>query len=119
MDALILEVVEGPDAGQRVELVLGDDIEVGRSLPEPHGRGLELNDGEVSRQHLRIRMQDRGLALLEDLGSRNGTVVNGREAHGPTILHPGDVVQIGASVLELRSPEQVVAQPSVVRAVPP
>jgi pSer/pThr/pTyr-binding forkhead associated (FHA) protein len=119
LDPLTLEVVEGPDAGVTVGVPLAGELEIGRGAAGAEGAALHLNDEQASRRHARIVGQDRGLALLEDLGSRNGTLVNGRESHGPTILHPGDRIQIGTTVLQLRSATQLQAQPSAMTRVPP
>ncbi|MDE9365867.1 FHA domain-containing protein [Luteipulveratus sp. YIM 133132] len=68
------------------------------------GRGrvnsIVLDDMLVSRQHVRITVDDEGL-VLEDLGSRNGTFVNGRRIER-THLHEGDRIGIGASTFEVR-----------------
>jgi DNA-binding winged helix-turn-helix (wHTH) protein len=61
------------------------------------GRGEEcsiiLPDRHVSRQHARISWTDGGYAV-EDLGSKNGTHVNGRELEAPQMLDDGDEIQI-------------------------
>lgn len=53
-----------------------------------------LADPEVSRRHARITYQE-GRYVLEDLGSTNGTFVNGRRIASPTILNEGDVIDVG------------------------
>ena len=57
--------------------------------------------------------------MVEDLESTNGTFVNHDEVHSPVELAPGDELLVGVTVMQLRSPEQVRAQASAVRAVPP
>jgi pSer/pThr/pTyr-binding forkhead associated (FHA) protein len=109
---LILEVVEGPGAGTKVPL--GEAIEIGR---EP-GVALVVADDLVSRRHARVAPVTGG-AIVEDLGSLNGTFVNGNEVHAPTLVSPGDHLTIGVADIEVRSAEQVAARPSAVRAVPP
>lgn len=76
--------------------------------PEPEaltiGRGREnsivLDDMLVSRHHVRITADADGL-ILEDLGSRNGTYVNGRRVER-THLSEGDRIGIGAATFEVR-----------------
>jgi hypothetical protein len=67
------------------------------------GRGEECDivvpDRQISRQHARLSRTPQGV-LVEDLGSKNGTYVNGVRAEGPTALQDGDVVQV-AFTLEL------------------
>jgi hypothetical protein len=56
-----------------------------------------MNDPEVSRRHTRISFRDGGF-LAEDLGSTNGTFVNGRRLTGATPLHHGDIIDMGDSI---------------------
>jgi DNA-binding winged helix-turn-helix (wHTH) protein len=60
-----------------------------------------IDKTEVSRCHAMITVQ--GItAIIEDLGSKNGTYVNGRQIDGPTTLNNGDEIWIGRSVARLR-----------------
>jgi pSer/pThr/pTyr-binding forkhead associated (FHA) protein len=105
---LTLEIVEGPDAGKSARLA--GTIEIGRDPAV----GFALRDEQVSRRHARISSRGGG-AIVEDLGSRNGTFVNDQPVSGPTSIAAGDEVLVGVSVLALRT----AAQPSAVRPVPP
>lgn len=107
-----LEIVEGPDAGRLVPLT--ESLVVGRS-PEA---GLHLHDEYVSERHVRITPADDG-ALVEDLGDPGGTFVNDAEVAAPTRAKPGDEIQIGVTVFELRTEADVTARPSAVRPKPP
>jgi len=60
---------------------------------------IDLNS--VSRHHARVVVAD-GAARLEDLGSRNGTLVNGERVDAPRILANGDRIKIGAASLVFR-----------------
>ena len=68
------------------------------------GRGknnsIVLDDMLVSRHHVRITADDEGL-VLQDLGSRNGTYVNGERVER-TALHEGDRLGVGATTFEVR-----------------
>jgi len=112
MAELTLEIVEGPDAGKTARLA--GTIEIGR---DP-AADLALNDGQASRRHARIRL-DPGGAVVEDLGSSNGTFVNHNELYAPTLMTAGDQLLIGVSVIELRSAQQIAIQASAVRTIPP
>ena len=57
-----------------------------------------------------------GSALVEDLGSTNGTTVNGQRLSRPRVIHPGDRVLLGQTTLELHGP--VGADPTVVAPRP-
>jgi predicted component of type VI protein secretion system len=112
MSDLILEIVEGPEAGR--QLPLDSVVDIGREPSLP----LHLDtDTQVSRRHARIAPQG-GQVVVEDLGSTNGTYVNDQPISSPRVLNPGDKVRIGLTVLELRSPQQVAARPSAVQVRP-
>jgi serine/threonine-protein kinase len=88
-----LVVSSGPLSGQSVEVAA--DLVVGR-----HNADLILPDLEVSRRHALIRPVAGGIEI-EDLGSSNGTYVNGRRIGKSTLLAPGDQIQLGQSHLRV------------------
>ncbi|TAK11280.1 MAG: FHA domain-containing protein [Anaerolineae bacterium] len=79
----------GPLDGQRwvirESLVIGRDPDCDVIVTTP--------DKQVSRRHAQITVTAKGLTV-EDLGSKNGTHVNGQRIEGPTILQDGDTVQV-------------------------
>ncbi|HLT31847.1 MAG TPA: FHA domain-containing protein [Myxococcaceae bacterium] len=87
-----LMMLTGPREGQRVELL--EELVLGRSP----SCTLPVEDGRLSRRHARIWLED-GHARVEDLGSSNGTLVNGNPIEGPVTLLPGDRIQAGESSL--------------------
>ena len=109
MADLVVEIVEGPDVGR--QLALDRPLDIGR---DP-GMSIALeSDRQTSRRHARITPQNGG-AVVEDLGSANGTFVNDQPIHSPRSVRAGDRVRLGLSVLELRSAQQVQQRPSAVR----
>ena len=52
-------------------------------------------DGRVSRNHAIVQRMDTGEYFLTDLGSRNGTILNGRQVVNPTVLRSGDLIRLG------------------------
>jgi predicted component of type VI protein secretion system len=68
-----------------------------------------IPDPEISRQHVRVVAQGANLYAVEDLGSTNGTFVNGRRITSLTPLNPGDTVDLGEAL-------QFVFEPIVVKA---
>lgn len=74
----------------------GDSLVIGRALDAD----LTLADPFLSRRHSRLYQSGSGL-LVEDLGSRNGTLVNGKVIAGPTPVGPGDVITISNSRITL------------------
>jgi pSer/pThr/pTyr-binding forkhead associated (FHA) protein len=65
---------------------------------------ITLDDPRVSRRHARVLSAAVGTAI-EDLDSANGVYVNGERRAGITPLHPGDVIQIGATVWLVQRPQ--------------
>lgn len=62
---------------------------------------LRLDDPRVSRLHARIEMRDDG-TYVEDLGSRNGTTVDGQAVTAPRLLAVDDEVSVGSAALVFR-----------------
>jgi S-DNA-T family DNA segregation ATPase FtsK/SpoIIIE len=109
---LHLQIVEGPEAGRLVRLT--ESLVIGRH-PEA---GLRLDDEYVSELHVRITPAGDG-AIVEDLGDPGGTFVNDAEVAAPTRAGPGDEIQIGVTVFELRTASDVESRRTAVRAKPP
>ena len=83
----------GPTPGAVFPLE-GDQLTVGRDA----NNAVAINDAEVSRRHARLNFQG-GKYVIEDLGSTNGTFVNGQRLTGPHVLKPGDVVAFGEQIV--------------------
>jgi DNA-binding winged helix-turn-helix (wHTH) protein len=62
---------------------------------------VSIDLASVSRRHARITVRD-GAATLEDMGSRNGTILRGEKISGPVPLERGDRIQIGSAILIYR-----------------
>jgi DNA-binding NtrC family response regulator len=90
MAALLL--LTGPQAGRRLEVQ--GEVFIGRSP----SCTIALEDAKVSRKHVRLLVED-GQARVADLGSRNGTLVNGEKLEVETTLLPGDRLQVGDSTI--------------------
>jgi len=100
---------EGLPAALEWALVAYAGSTLGRVFPLPLGEtllgrspdcGLALPDGEVSRRHACLHVTPGGVRL-EDLGSTNGTRLNGIPLHGSATLLAGDRVTVGGHVLKL------------------
>lgn len=83
----------GPTPGAAFTLE-GDQLTIGRDSTNE----IVINDAEVSRRHSRLSFQG-GKYVLEDLGSTNGTFVNGQRLSGPRVLKPGEVVSFGEQIV--------------------
>ncbi len=82
---------------QGLEIEVADARVLGRS----EEADVLLDDPYASEFHMRLVAQENGL-VLHDLGSTNGTYVNGRRVTAPTTLRRGDSVQVGKTVMEVR-----------------
>jgi anti-anti-sigma factor len=81
--------------------------------------GVPLDDPEVSRRHAEVLDRD-GRLVLVDLGSSNGTLLNGQRVQGEAPLADGDVLQIGRARLTVRlRPARAAARPPASPAPPP
>lgn len=85
----------GPVAGEEFELV-GDELVIGRAKEN----AISIPDTSVSRRHVLVRRLPRGWAA-SDMGSGNGTLVNGEPIAEETVLKHGDVITIGDTELSL------------------
>lgn len=107
-----LVIHSGPMAGKAFSLEKSEAF-IGRDL----NNDIVINDPEVSRRHARVYLQG-GNYVIEDLGSTNGTTVNGQRLMGPHVLRPGELVVLGEHVnllFEAVAPEEeatVVSAPS-------
>jgi pSer/pThr/pTyr-binding forkhead associated (FHA) protein len=88
-----LRVKSGPLAGQTVEVT--NTLSIGREDVD-----LIIDDDELSRHHAVVRLVADGLQV-EDLGSKNGTFVDGRRIAEPTIVGRGMELKLGKSVFEV------------------
>jgi pSer/pThr/pTyr-binding forkhead associated (FHA) protein len=111
MSGFILEIVEGPGSGRQV--ALAGPLEIGRDS----ACTFKLDDDLVSRRHARVAPQN-GFAVAQDLGSTNGTFLNGMTLSGPAPVHPGDHLLVGVTVLELREASDVERRPTAIRPRP-
>ncbi|WP_406148503.1 FHA domain-containing protein [Streptomyces sp. NBC_01012] len=92
-----LQVIAGPDAGG-VHLLHGGQIRIGRSAEAD----VPLDDPDVSRLHCAVTVSDDGRVSVADLGSTNGTSLDGTDVHDrPVRLVPGALLRLGESTLRL------------------
>ena len=98
-------LTEPPDVLHLITTVAGQDqswpldqpqVTIGRSSRH----GIHLPDPSVSRDHAEVLLSD-GRVVLRDLGSRNGTRLNGKRVEGEATIKSGDRLEIGAYLLEV------------------
>lgn len=99
-----LKVNSGPSAGQAVEV--DRSVVVGREDAD-----LVLPDSEVSRNHAALRPTDDGIEI-EDLGSMNGTFVNGERISAVTRVTADATIRLGQTMLGVEIPPPALAPPT-------
>ena len=103
-----IQIIQGPDRGKKLELAQTENV-IGRQ-----GGALELTDNTVSRRHFTLTRQG-SQWILTDLGSANGTYLNGVRLSKPAALDRGDQIRCGSTLLVFLG---VDAKPPTGRAVP-
>jgi predicted component of type VI protein secretion system len=124
-EPLRLEVVAGRAEG--MSILVEDELLIGR---QADGAGRLADDDEISRSHARVSLDASGFCAIEDLGSTNGTFVNGLRISVPQTLFDGDTIELGGTTLVVRglpqtpsdhaqAPAPEAAEPEPERAAPP
>jgi ABC transport system ATP-binding/permease protein len=84
------------------------------------GEGRLDGDPAVSRQHARVMRSPSGALIVEDVGSANGTYLNGARLSGPRELMIGDTIRIGTTEIRVEAqPAQVQSREAPVASQPP
>lgn len=113
---LRLEVISGNATG--LSITVEDELVIGRLAS---GDGRLEEDPELSRHHARISRERDGRYAIEDLGSSNGTFVNGLQLSSPAVLLVGDSVELGGTTLvvrEIAEPEPPAPAPTEAPTTP-
>jgi hypothetical protein len=103
---VILEAVSGPIAGRRIEIRAGTILRIGRTAKSDYALS---EDSYLSGQHFAIE-NDGNEARARDLGSSNGTFVNGERVVSEDILREGDSLTAGGSTFTIHI--DALAQPA-------
>lgn len=95
----VLVLRTGPQAGERIEVAR--TITIGRD----ESADVAIRDALISRRHVSVAPAADNSVVVTDVGSSNGTIVNGSLISGPTMVGDGDVITIGATeiVVQLAS----------------
>src|SRR5829696_8764435 len=96
-----LVITSGQLEGRRIEV--SRELVVGRKNVD-----VEIDDAELSRRHFAVRPVAGGLEV-EDLGSRNGTRVDGTRIDGPTRVRHGAVLTVGMTTFAVEMPQEAPA----------
>jgi len=110
----ILVITEGPAAGTSIPLE--SELLIGRTAENEGKLG---DDPELSRQHARVSPSPDGGLQIEDLGSTNGTFVNGQRVDGTVPIRPGDSVKVGTTTMQVLDPSGKAPARTKLGAAPP
>ena len=107
----------GPTPGRDIPLQKSE-LFIGRDS----SNDIVINDAEVSRRHARLFLQGSSY-MLEDLGSTNGSFINGQRLVGPIAIRPGEIITLGERINlvfeSLTFSQPPVAAPPVEVSIPP
>ena len=94
---LTVEIASGAQSGQKLEFSIQSSAIWGRSREMCD---ISFDDRRISKQHCVLEVKDGGI-LLTDLGSQNGTYINGIRIQKPHPIHLGDMLRIGDTTLRV------------------
>lgn len=110
---LLLKVIAGPNAGAEIGLDKGRVYTIGK---DPNSSDIVFQDLSVSRNHARLGVDNDGIIDIEDVGSKNGTVVNGAVIAGKQTVTPQDLISLGTTVfliVDREAPQETIYSPVV------
>jgi len=100
----LLKVISGPNSGAEFPLQRGSTYILGK---DPHLCDVVFQDLSVSRQHARLVVDEENHLFIEDLGSRNGVLVNGELTTGRRAITSQDLVALGTTSFLMIEREQI------------
>ncbi len=107
----LLKVIAGPNAGAEIGMEKGRSYVLGK---DPNTCDIVFHDMSVSRNHAKLSINPDGIMEIEDLASKNGTVVNGSVIKEPTAITPQDLVAVGTTiflVIDREAPQETIYSP--------
>jgi type III secretion system YscD/HrpQ family protein len=110
----MIKVITGPNAGAEFYMSRGKTYVIGK---DPSLCDIIFQDLSVSRQHARLSVDETDQVFIEDLGSRNGTLVNGKTITGRELLASQDQVSLGTTSFLVIDREQ--SRETLISEAPP
>ncbi len=108
----MLKVISGPNQGAEFGMNLSETHIIGK---DPTVADIIFQDLSVSRQHAKLDLSGSGSIHIEDLGSRNGILVNGSRVDGGLNLHSQDIITMGTTsflVIDREANQETIYSPS-------
>lgn len=107
----LLKVISGPNAGAEIGLEKGRSYTIGK---EGSSSDITFQDMSVSRNHARLSVSEEGIIQLEDLGSKNGTSLNGLLVTTPKEVAAQDLISVGTTsflIIDREAPQETIYSP--------
>jgi type III secretion system YscD/HrpQ family protein len=115
----LLKVISGPNAGAEFSMVKGQTYLLGK---DPNICDIVFQDLSVSRQHARLSVDSDENVFVEDLGSRNGVIVNGELSAEKALLSSQDLISLGTTTFlvvdRTEARETIISPPTAMPRVP-
>lgn len=115
----LLKVISGPNAGAEFAMHKSTTYLIGK---DPNICDIVFQDLSVSRQHARLTIDDQDNAFIEDLGSRNGVIINGELIDEKHLLASQDLVALGTTTFlvvdRLEARETIISPPAALPKIP-
>jgi type III secretion system YscD/HrpQ family protein len=114
---LILKVISGPNAGAEIGLERDRSYLIGK---DPSTSEIVFQDWTVSKTHASLSIGEDGTISLEDLGSKNGTAVNGELIREKRTITSQDLIAIGTTlflIVDKEAPQETIYAPAPVQEV--
>lgn len=108
---LILKVISGPNTGAEIGIEKGRTYVIGK---DSNSCDIVFQDLSVSRNHARLSVDEEGILAIEDLGSKNGTIINGQPVSEKQIITPQDLISLGTTsflVIDREAPQETIYSP--------
>jgi type III secretion system YscD/HrpQ family protein len=105
---LLLKVISGPNAGAEIGIETDRTYVLGK---DPNTCDIVFQDLSVSRNHARLNVDPDGIVDIEDLGSKNGTLINGHSILEKTVVTPQDVISLGTTLflfIDREAPQETI-----------
>lgn len=115
---LILKVISGTNAGAEIGIEKGKTYTIGK---DPSSSDIVFQDMSVSRNHAQLHVSADGIIEIKDLGSKNGTLVNGHPITEQQIITPQDLISLGTTAFLIidRDAAQETIYSSIILPHPP
>lgn len=108
----LLKVIAGPNTGAEFALDMGREYLIGT---DANTCDIVFHDLSVSREHARLYLSEGGELQIEDLGSRNGVLIDQEQIMGKVPLMPNQIISLGTTaffIIDREAPQETIVSPT-------